>query len=150
MSENEFRDFDENEIAFEGTGKVASQIPAVTDSVIAARLKSLNRQRNLAMHKVLRIYENVQLPIDSANFKVYESKLQSAYDEYSKYHNEITAIVPEDAVSAQEDEYIRFEDYYQHTSVAVESRLMRQPINQVAPPAQVIVHQQPLKAYLKF
>lgn len=148
MSENEFRGFDENEMASEETGKVASQVPVVTDPVIAARLKSLNRQRNLAMNKVLRIYENVnvRLPIDSANLKVYASKLQSAYDEYSKYHSEIIAIVPDDAVSAQEDEYIRFEDYYQHTSVAVESRLMRQPVNQVAPPAQVIVHQQPLKA----
>ncbi|XP_062716695.1 uncharacterized protein LOC134292046 [Aedes albopictus] len=155
MAENEFLGFDETTEGASGGNtvvgtkqKVANLTSAVSDPETAAKLKSFVRQRDQVMNKVLRIYEdvNVQAPIDPSHLKVYAAKLHSAYDEYSKYHSEIIAIIPDDEVNAQENEYIRFENYFQHTSAAVEARILRTPVIQVAPPAQVVVHQQPLKA----
>ncbi|XP_058448849.1 uncharacterized protein LOC131428824 [Malaya genurostris] len=123
-------------------------VPYSDTNSTTAKIKSLKRQRDQAMKKIMRIYEsiNVQHSIELCNLKVYAAKLQSAYCEYLKYHSDIVAIVPDDELEAQEIEYINFENYFDHTSAAVEARILQQPISQTAPPAQVVIHQQPLKA----
>ncbi|KXJ68157.1 hypothetical protein RP20_CCG005380 [Aedes albopictus] len=155
MAENEFLGFDETTEGASGGNtvvgtkqKVANLTSAVSDPETAAKLISFVRERDQVMNKVLRIYEdvNVLAPIDPSHLKVYAAKLHSAYDEYSKYHSKIIAIIPDDEVNAQENECIRFENNFQHTSAAVEARILRTPVIQMAPPAQVVVHQQPLKA----
>lgn len=124
--------------------KIVELASTVDDPELAKQIKSLARQRDQAMNKLLRIYTsvNVPTPIDPAQVKGHATKLQAAYNEYSRFHSEIVALIPEEEMDTQERVYVRFEKYYDFTYSVIEKRIMRQP----PAPAQVIIHQQPLKA----
>ncbi|XP_055622293.1 uncharacterized protein LOC129765881 [Toxorhynchites rutilus septentrionalis] len=123
----------------------------VSDSKAMEKLVPLFRQRNQVMQKVSRMHdavENEEAPVTLAQLKVFSKKLQSAYDEFSGFHSQIIAAVPENEMNGQEEEYILFEELFDETSAIVESLLIRMEKPQVplSSSPQVIVHQQPLKA----
>ncbi|XP_055622781.1 uncharacterized protein LOC129766285 [Toxorhynchites rutilus septentrionalis] len=136
----------EDEIPFKGFEDAIA-----ADAKTTTQLNSLFRQRNQTVQKVLRvsrIMNNLEFAVTPAQLKVYQRKLQSAYDEFSTIHNGIMAIIPDDHVLGQEDEYNQFESIHDEASAAVESLIMENEVqrsHQPQPP-QVIIHQQPLKA----
>ncbi|XP_062538393.1 uncharacterized protein LOC134206681 [Armigeres subalbatus] len=115
---------------------------AAADSKVTEELNSLSRQRAQVMSKVNRIYNAVKdAELGLPQLKVEAKK--AAYAEFSGFHSQIIAIVPEEQLDEQEVKYVRFERLYDWTSAQIESRIIK--CDQAKPP-QVILQQQPLKA----
>ncbi|XP_055634308.1 uncharacterized protein LOC129774572 [Toxorhynchites rutilus septentrionalis] len=108
----------------------------------------LRRQTHLNITRIKSIIDNADIPVTLAQLRVYARKLQSLYDEFSGFHNQILAIIPDEEIENQEAECQRFEDIYDLTSTIIEHSLMQNNVADIAQavPPQVIIHQQPLKA----
>ena len=123
------------------------------DEATAKEYRGLVRQRNQAKMKVVRINRtlfNSQRGL--AQFGVLSKNLSVIYTGYSSFHSKLIALVPDEALDEEEDEYASFEEMYFNVSNALEELLLEAkaqatpqaaPASQAAP--QVIIQQQPLK-----
>ncbi|XP_055542941.1 uncharacterized protein LOC129728522 [Wyeomyia smithii] len=134
-----FRGFPDDEVQH----TVKMNQPAAADKQTTKQL-SLSRQRDQVMSKLVRIYnavKDIELGLPLLKFEA--KKLEAVYAEFSGFHSQIIAIIPEEQIAAQEAAYVRFEKLYDWTSAQVESLIIKQENTK---PSQVILQQQPLKA----
>ncbi|XP_062713533.1 uncharacterized protein LOC134290411 [Aedes albopictus] len=113
------------------------------------KLNGLFRQRSQVEQKVVRIQFTLrdQRHLSLAQLNVITGKLAAAYKEFSRFHSEIMALIPDDAEDEQEEIYTAFEDRHDAASTIVQEMLIA--LNRNTPPAvatpHVVVQQQPLK-----
>ncbi|XP_062698414.1 uncharacterized protein LOC134284122 [Aedes albopictus] len=113
------------------------------------KLNGLFRQRSQVEQKVVRIQFTLrdQRHLSLAQLNVITGKLAAAYEEFSKFHSEIMALIPDDAEDEQEEIYTAFEDRHDAASTVVQEMIIalnRNTLPAVATP-HVVVQQQPLK-----
>ncbi|XP_062701712.1 uncharacterized protein LOC134285249 [Aedes albopictus] len=113
------------------------------------KLNGLFRQRSQVEQKVVRIQFTLrdQRHLSLAQLNVITGKLAAAYEEFSRFHSEIMALIPDDAEDEQEEIYTAFEDRHDAASTVVQEiiiALNRNTHPAVATP-HVVVQQQPLK-----
>ena len=123
------------------------------DATKIEEYRGLVRQRIAAKQKLVRINRTLLTStLGLAQLSVLSTNLGIIYAEYSQIHNKVLALLPDEAIDEQEEEYATFEKLYYDISNAVEELLLEaksRASTQVLPssPAtpQVII-QQPLKA----
>lgn len=114
------------------------------------KLNGLFRQRSQVEQKIVRIQFTLrdQRHMSLAQLNVISAKLAAAYTEFSKFHSEIMALIPDAAEDEQEEIYTNFENRYDTVSTAVQEMILVLNRNtpSTATTPQVIIQQQPLKA----
>ncbi|XP_055527696.1 uncharacterized protein LOC129720267 [Wyeomyia smithii] len=115
------------------------------------KLKGLFRQRGQIEQKLVRIQLTLQTQssMTLAQLQCAEKKLVVIYSEFSHFHSEIMALIPDEASDEQDEIYCTFEDRHTELSNHIQERInaatqMQTVRSSVSP--QVIIQQQPLKA----
>ncbi|XP_065084349.1 uncharacterized protein LOC135706631 [Ochlerotatus camptorhynchus] len=124
------------------------------DEATAKKYRGLVRQRSQAKMKLVRINRTlINETLGLAQLGVLSKNLAVTYAEYSQFHSKVIALVPDEALDGQDDEYASFEKLYYDVSNAVEELLLEAKaratpkVPQAIPAApHVIIQQQPLKA----
>ncbi|XP_065078529.1 uncharacterized protein LOC135701618 [Ochlerotatus camptorhynchus] len=122
------------------------------DSETMRRLKGLFRQRGQIEQKLVRIQLTLrdQKSMRLAQLQCTKEKLVAIYTEFSHFHSEIMALIPDEASDEQDDIYCSFENRHSELSNRVQELINfatpRQPATFSVPAPQVIIQQQPLKA----
>ena len=90
-----FKGFPDEEVQHT-TGKKSA---AAVDKQTAKQLLSLSRQREQVMSKLFRIYNAVKEgELGLPQLKVEAKKLEAVYAEFSGFHSQIIAIIPDDQI----------------------------------------------------
>ncbi|XP_062557058.1 uncharacterized protein LOC134221907 [Armigeres subalbatus] len=116
------------------------------------KLRGLFRQRSHAEQKLVRIQLTLrdQRNLKLAQLQCTKEKLVAIYTEFSHFHSEIMALIPDEASDEQDEIYCSFEDRHSELSNRVQEMINystpREPTNYSIPQPQVIIQQQPLKA----
>lgn len=127
-----------------------SQWEITSDPETAKQLKAVFRQRHQIYQKVVKmeIVISDRNPKSLAQLNVMARNLAAAYKEFSSFHSQVMALIPDQDVDKQEDEYTTFEELYNFVSEVVEELILEAKDAAVATPTerQLIIQQQPLKA----
>ncbi|XP_053690841.1 uncharacterized protein LOC128739383 [Sabethes cyaneus] len=116
-------------------------------SAVDKRITVLSRQQSQAQAKIQRIAAMIEDSIvPLAQLNVYVKCVESAYQEYCSFHNQLTAVLSNEEMDEHDTDYAIFEETYHHVLIRLETLILEKR-NYVEPaPPQVVIRQQPLKA----